>query len=106
MNKYRNKIVVYEGIKFRSIHECNYYKQLQLQMHSIQPEHKVVDIKRQVPYHLCVGDQKICRYDLDFLVTYADGHVEWVDAKGVRTELYKVKAKLMKAIFGITIKEV
>ena len=31
----------------------------------------------------------------DFVVTYSDGHVEVIDVKGVRTDVYKLKRKML-----------
>lgn len=52
--------------------------------------------------------EKSCSYIADF--TYID-HMDGdqftvVDTKGVRTEVYKIKRKLMLQVHGITIKEI
>jgi hypothetical protein len=45
---------------------------------------------------------------MDFRVTYADGHVEYVDCKSTatKTPLYLIKKQLMLALYGIELKEV
>lgn len=40
----------------------------------------------------------------NFVVNYPDDHIEVVDVKGVKTALFRLKAKLMKAVHGIEIK--
>lgn len=105
MNKYRNTKVQYEGIKFDSIKERDYYIQLQLQMKAIQPEYKVLNIELQVPYPIFINNKKICTYIADFVVTYKD-RAEVIDVKGFKTQIYKLKKKLVEAIYGITIKEI
>lgn len=49
---------------------------------------------------------KICTYVGDFLVQYPDGRAEVEDVKGVRTAIYKLKKKLVRAFYGIEIKEI
>lgn len=44
-------------------------------------------------------------YVADFRVTYKDGHVEIEDCKGIKTEAFKLKAKLFERLYaGMTIK--
>lgn len=46
-------------------------------------------------------------YVADFKVTYADGRVEIIDCKGMKTEAYKIKKKLFEYRYPeLTIKEV
>ena len=35
-------------------------------------------------------------YTADFKVTYADGHVEIIDVKGIKTEVFKLKRKIFE----------
>lgn len=53
-----------------------------------------------------MNGKKICKYIADFRVTYADGRIEVVDVKGVRTGVYRLKKKLVEAQYGIIIIEV
>jgi hypothetical protein len=49
--------------------------------------------------------ERLCVYRADF--TYeADGKLVVEDAKGFRTEMYKLKKKWVKAEYGIDIREV
>lgn len=69
---------------------------------------KISDLKRQVSYEL-IPKQKVeraCTYVADFV--YIDEHGETVveDAKGVRTDAYRIKRKLMLWVHGIKIQEV
>jgi hypothetical protein len=51
--------------------------------------------------------EKECSYYADFMYTIAEtGENVVEDAKGFRTEAYKIKRKLMLAVHGIRIKEV
>lgn len=57
----------------------------------------------QVPFTLLDGYKRKgkavrgIKYYADFVVTYVDGHKEVVDVKGVRTDVYKLKKKLLLA---------
>jgi|TARA_Y100001938_G_C8087044_1_gene432672 hypothetical protein len=70
------------------------------------------DLELQVPYDIVVNDVKICRYVADFrykkesnhTITNDEYYVEVVeDAKGFETPEFKLKKKLMKAVFNIDI---
>lgn len=46
------------------------------------------------------------RYVADFVIWYDDGRCEVVDVKGYKTDIYKLKRRLMRQIHGIEIVEV
>lgn len=69
------------------------------------PNQRVAEVEYQVPYVYKIGDKKMFTYYLDFKVLYADGRVEHVDVKGVRTAVYLIKKKIVEAAFGIRIIE-
>lgn len=80
--------------------------QLDWQKKATSPRDKVVEWVPQVPFQVVLNGIKICKYIADFKVTYADGRVEIVDVKGVRTDVYRLKKKLVEAQYGIKIIEV
>lgn len=47
-----------------------------------------------------------CAYVADFVITEAGGKTRVVDAKGMRTDVYRIKKKLMLMIHKIRIEEV
>lgn len=63
------------------------------------------DLELQPRYPLVVNGVKVATYVGDFRYR-EDGVLVLEDAKGVRTREYRLKAKLMKALFGIEIREV
>ena len=79
-------------------------------------EGKIRNLKREVSFPILVKGEKICDYRADHVyetvthdfcggnVTIWDQVVE--DVKGVKTDVYKLKKKLMRAVHGIDIKEV
>lgn len=100
-NKYGNRRVEVDGIKFDSRKEARYYEELMLRYRAGYL--KLVLL--QVPFIL-PGPVK---YYADFLTVDNDGHVEVIDVKSEITKknrTYINKKKQMKAVWGIEIKEV
>lgn len=105
-SKFGNKITEYDGRKYHSTKEANYARELDLLKNAQNDSQRVLKWEPQVRYDLVVKEQHIAVYVLDFLVQYADGRQEHVDVKGVRTDVYKMKKKMMKALYDIDIIEV
>tara|TARA_R110002049_G_scaffold43679_1_gene128604 strand:- start:817 stop:1188 length:372 start_codon:yes stop_codon:yes gene_type:complete len=103
-NKYNAKKTEFMGFKFDSKWEAERYGQLE----SMKMAGIIQDLERQVNYDIIVNDQKICRYIADFVykLVHEDGSEEKIveDAKGIETTDFKLKKKLMKAVFDIEIK--
>jgi hypothetical protein len=59
-----------------------------------------------VDFPIFINGKKIFSYFLDFQVQYGDGRIEYVDAKGVLTDVYRIKKKAVEAYYGIKITEV
>lgn len=66
---------------------------------------EISDVRYQVRFPLVVGDIKICTYVADFCWTEKNGTRVTADAKGFVTKEYRLKAKLMQALYGVTIRE-
>ena len=102
-SKYRNKKTTINGITFDSKWESERY----LYLKSLEKAGRIKDLELQPRYNILVNDQKICAYVADFKYNKenADGIWEHIveDAKGVETPEFKLKKKLMKAIFNIDI---
>mgnify|MGYP000868497194 CR=1 FL=1 len=123
-SKYGNRKTVVDGITFDSKKEANRFRELQL----LERAGKITALQRQVKYvliptqreftneiykkgahqgHFKPGKvlEKECSYIADFAYIQ-DGAYVVEDTKGVRTEAYKIKRKLMLERYGIQIKEV
>lgn len=99
-SKYGNERVTTEDGTFDSLGEHRRWEELRLR----ERAGEIANLKRQVAFALIVGDVKVATYIADF--TYDEGGVPITeDFKGVRTEGYKIKAKLMLACHGIAIRE-
>ena len=66
---------------------------------------EIQSFDKQVPFECVVNDKKICTYFADFVVTFPDGRKEIYDSKGMRTPTYRLKKKLVEALYGVTILE-
>lgn len=87
-----------DGIKFSSRAEARYYDFLKAE----KAVGKVVMFLRQVPFYLPGG----VKYVVDFQVFRADGTVAHVDVKGVETESFKAKRRMVEALFPVKIEVV
>ena len=99
--KYRNEIVEVDGIKFRSRKEAKYYGKLKI----LVKAGKLTGFKMQVKYKFQLNGVKITSYMADFVENW-NGKEVVTDVKGMRTDLYRIKANMMKAFYDITIKEI
>lgn len=107
--KYHNKKVIYDGIKFDSKKECKRYRELKL----MERAGLVSDINIQVPFVLqesfirCDGKRvRSIKYVADFTYKDKEGKLHIEDAKGVKTQVYKLKKKLFEYKFKTMIEEI
>ena len=96
-NKYNARKTRICGRTFDSKREAEVY----LELLADKQAGKVVRIAFQPSYTLLEGftdntgkRQKPITYTADFFVTYADGHAEVIEVKGVRTRDYMLRKKL------------
>lgn len=94
------------GKVYMSKLEMNYRKHLGMLRGATLPKEKVIKIDEQVPFEIVVNGKKICTYFLDFKVIYGDLRIEYVDVKGVKTDIYRLKKKLVEACYPINIREI
>lgn len=120
-SKYGSKKVSYDGLEFDSKKEMYRY----IRLKSMQEEGLISDLRLQVPFELipavyveetvqlktkvktvtkCV--QRATYYLADFVYRDKDENEVVEDVKGMRSEKYLLKKKMMRAFLGITIKEV
>jgi hypothetical protein len=102
-SKFGNVKTEIDGHVFASKREANRYSELKL----LQMAGKINKLQLQVPFDCCVGGKKICKYIADFV--YCDletGSIVIEDAKGFKTSVYKLKKKMVEAIFNVRIIEV
>lgn len=107
MNKYKNTKVEYKGMKFDSKKEYIRY----LILDDMQKKKEITDLQRQVPFKLIPpfelngNKYKGMKYIADF-VYKKNGKLIVEDVKGMKTDIYKIKKKLMAYINKIEIIEI
>lgn len=103
--KYRNKRTEVNGISFHSKKESERYVELKWRMQAGE----IHSLRLQPRYPIVVNAVRICDYVADFQYIEAkSGEMVIEDVKSVATttQLYKVKRKLVEALYGIKIVEV
>ena len=102
-NKYgARKLTAPDGQKFDSVKEFHRWGCLRL----LERAGKITDLKRQVSFELIPKQdgERACTYVADFTY-YENGQYVVEDCKGFKTDVYRIKKKLMKWVHGISIKE-
>lgn len=102
-NKYgARKLTAPDGQKFDSVKEFHRWGCLRL----LERAGRITDLKRQVSFELIPKQdgERACSYVADF-VYYEDGKMVVEDCKGFKTDVYRIKKKLMLWVHGIRIKE-
>ncbi|HEY0108024.1 MAG TPA: DUF1064 domain-containing protein [Fibrella sp.] len=111
-NKYGNKAstIVEDGVekKVDSIAEGREYQRLCLR----QLAGEKFTIQRQVILHIIINRQKITYLKVDFVLHWDDGRIDYIDVKGKikgkdqAWQIFRIKQKLLMALYGIEIKVV
>jgi hypothetical protein len=102
-SKYRNKKTPNAD---GTISDSRKEARIDAQMMLLKNSKNVASVKRKRKFPLVVRDKLICTYICDWEVIYCNGRQEVYDAKGFKTSVYRLKKKLMEALYGITIIEV
>ena len=104
IHKYRARKTLYSGILFDSKKEANRCAELDL----LKKAGKIVKYELQPRFDVIVNDKFICFYKADFKVFYKDRE-EIEDVKGYKKgqayQMFRLKVKLIEAIYGIKIIE-
>ena len=105
-SKYRNQRTFADGVTFDSKREAECWMALRLRLTAGD----IWDLQRQVKFPLLTSSAEglhpvVCDYVADFVYKDNSGtHV--VDAKGIRTQVYKIKKRWLYLQMGIEIEEV
>lgn len=115
--KYGNVKTEIDGIVFASKKEAKRYQELKL----MEKAKEIFNLELQPSFLITINGVKVCTYRADFAYTneqyskrsYApDRTIETIperiieDVKGMKTPVYNLKKKLMKAVHGIEITEI
>jgi hypothetical protein len=106
-SKYHNKTVYFNGLRFDSVKEARRYRDLTL----LERAGEIRCLNTQVKFELIPKQEgeRACYYKADFtyLEKGRDGQWHYVveDCKGAKTDVYKIKRKLMLKVHNIKIRE-
>lgn len=100
-SKYKAQRTTVDGMTFDSKKEAARWGELRM----LSAGGQITGLLRQVEYPLVVEGQLITTYRADFRYVDASGETVVEDTKGVLTPVYRLKKKLMAAIYGIAIRE-
>ena len=104
-SKYGNRKIAYRGITFDSKKEFKRY----LILKQLERSGKVSSLKLQVKYPITINNNLVCTYIADFVYTETKTNKDIIeDCKSPVTRknaVYRIKNKLMKAIYSIDIYE-
>jgi hypothetical protein len=103
-HKYGAKACVVDGVKFDSRREARRYLQLRL----LERAGQIRELQLQPVFRLhALGGAVVGKYIADFrYIDVSRGEPVTEDVKGMRTTIYRWKARHMLAEYGITVREV
>ena len=101
-NKYNAKKTEVDGFVFDSKKESRRYQELVL----LEKDGEIDELQCHPKFPIFVNGEKVCTYIADFRYLDIQKNAYIVeDVKGVKTAIYRLKKKLMKAANGIEIRE-
>lgn len=100
-NKYGNVKTELDGFLFDSKREAHRYWELKM----LERAGEISDLELQPQFPIVINQKKVATYIADF--RYKEkGQVVIEDAKGMRTDVYILKKKIVEALYSIKIVEV
>ena len=100
-SKYGNKRTTVGSRTFASKREARRYQDLLL----LERAGEISDLRTQVRMPVVVNGMQVCVFVADFCYVDREGRQITEDCKGYRTQVYRLKRKLVKAALGIDILE-
>ena len=100
VNKYKAIKTTVDGIKFDSKKEAARYSNLKI----LEKAGHILDLSLQPRFDLIINGVKCGFYKADFKYI-EDGKEIIEDVKGMKTPVYNLKKRLIKAIYNIDIRE-
>jgi hypothetical protein len=102
-SKYGAVPTVVDNMRFASKREAAHYGTLKI----LERAGKISLLQLQPGFRLEVKGQLICTYVADFqYLDHGTMHVVTEDVKGMKTPVYRIKKKLLKALYDIDIVEI
>lgn len=96
MPKYHNSPADYNGRKYHSKREAQYAWELDM----LKRTGEVIDWKPQFTLPIVINNLPICKVRVDFWVLKKGSIEELHEVKGFETKDWKIKWKLLEALYG------
>ena len=97
-NKYHAIRTDVDGIKFASKGEAQHY----IYLKGLENLGKIKNLELQTKFSIDLNGVHVCNYIADFEYDDENGH-HVVDYKGCVTPVFRLKRKLIKALYGVDI---
>lgn len=97
-HKFNAVATICDGIRFPSKKEAARYAHLK----TLKESGDVIFFLRQVPFHITPDLRYVC----DFMVFWSSGEITFEDVKGMKTDTYVAKKKMVEHIYPIKIDEI
>lgn len=94
-SKYGAKKTSVDGITFHSKREAHWYGIYKI----MEQAGEISQLVLQPPFKIVINDKKVCTYIADFAFRDKTGNLHVIDVKGMRTEVYRLKKKLVEAFY-------
>lgn len=101
-SKFNNVRTLVDGHMLDSKSEAKRYGELKL----MERGKLIKDLNVHPKYPIEVNGQRVCFYEADFSYKDKEGKLRIEDVKGVRTALFILKKKLLKAVHGLDVVEI
>ena len=98
-SKFGNVKQVYNGRQYDSKLEAMVAGKLDMLKKAVNERNRVRSWEPQYKISIDINGVHICNYFIDFKVDFVDGRKEFWEAKGMETDVWKIKWKLTKAIY-------
>ena len=93
--KFGNRASDYNGVIYDSAFEAEYAQELDLRVKAKE----IAGWRRQVKISIDIDEFHICNYFCDFEIEHFDGSFELVEVKGMETDVYRIKRRLLEAVW-------
>lgn len=104
-NKFNARKTTYNGVVYDSKKEAKRAFELDL----LIKKGEIKKVETQPEFDIIINGMRVCKYKADFKVIYPDGKIVYEDVKGLKQgaayQVFRLKKKLVKAVFGIDIIE-
>ena len=101
-SKYRAVRTVVDGVRFASKAESRRYAHLKL----LERTGAITELGLQPVFPLIVNGVKVATYSADFRYQRPDGEIVIEDVKGQPTPVYRLKKRIVEALYGFRVQEI